>query len=316
MTALLATQGPQVDGQPMTQSPAVYVILLNYRGIAETLECLESLKGLAYPNHHLVVVDNASGDGSLETLRATLTREQTFHLIESDANLGFSGGNNLGIRYALEQGADYIWLLNNDTTVEADSLSALVAESQKTGGLAGSVLYYPDGTYQRVGTRLNWSTGGVRGIQEASLSTGMAVENLTGASMLLPRKVLEAVGLLDESYFLYFEDGEYTLRALRAGYPATVTVQSRIFHKEGASTGRHSLRTQYYYHRNRLKMFSRYAGWVQCQSIYLYTGYRLFRSLLKGWMSSSQEKKDSARVHWLAVSDFMKGVDGPCPHSL
>ncbi|MBY0403145.1 MAG: glycosyltransferase family 2 protein [Cyanobacteria bacterium] len=303
-------------------APKVFVILLNYKGVEDTLACLKSLRHLNYPNFYTIVVDNASGDGSFERLQQVQNLPESekftidFLLIAADSNLGYSGGNNLGICYALSQGAEFVWLLNNDTTVETETLRFLIAQAQETNGLVGSVLYYPDGEYQRIGTRLNWLTGGVRGYSEKSIKEGKSVENLTGASMLIPREALETVGLLDETYFLYFEDGEYSLRAKRGGFKTTIAKESRVYHKEGATTGRTSYLTEYYYHRNRLRMFCDYANKAQRFCILLYTGVRLCRTWLKAVSSGNPDVNRSLRTQWLAISDFWKGIQGPCPHRL
>lgn len=306
----------EAQNQPHpSTSPRVAILLLNYKGLQDTLDCLTSLNSLKYPNVEVIVIDNASGDGSADTLREEASR-QGFHFIESDANLGFSGGNNLGIRHALDSGVDYIWLLNNDCTVLSDTLTHLVIEAEKTGGLTGSVLYYPDETYQRVGTTVNWWTGSTRGIPEKRLRDGMAVDNLCGASLLIPASVLQRVGLMEESYFLYFEDGEYTLRAQKAGFSATLARQSKVLHKEGASTGSKSPQTQYYYHRNRLKMLFQYANRLQKLCISGYLGFRLFRSMWKAQFSANPDHQTGFRIQWLAITDFMKGISGKCPHGL
>lgn len=295
-------------------SPNVFILLLNYRGADDTLACLESLRHLNYPRYHIVVIDNASGDGSVEKLRAA-QQQQDFHLIESPENLGFSGGNNLGIEYALANDADYLWLLNNDTTVDSNALTYLVEQSEKTGGLVGSLLLYPDRTYQQVGTRIKWLTGQTRGIPEHEISDGMEVDCLTGASMLIPAKLVRRIGMLDETYFLYFEDGEFCLRARKLNYPCTVALRSRVFHKEGASTGKRSLRTQYYYQRNRLKMLMHYASPMEKMTISGYTAFRLLRSIVKALVGPA-DRKDSAKIHWLAIFDYIRGAGGPCPHAI
>src|SRR6266568_5938037 len=120
-----------------------YIIILNWHGWQCTIECVESCKKLSYLNFRILVVDNGSTDGSEAILRE---RFPDVELLQTGANLGFAGGNNVGIRYALEQGAEYVWLLNNDTTVDADALSALVrmAEGDTKIGMAGSKILYHD----------------------------------------------------------------------------------------------------------------------------------------------------------------------------
>ncbi|HEY9746113.1 MAG TPA: glycosyltransferase family 2 protein [Oculatellaceae cyanobacterium] len=304
-------------------TPKVFILLLNYRGTDDTFSCLDSLRTLDYPDFEIIVIDNASPDDSVARLKARLEQNPgEFHLICSPDNRGYSAGNNLGLDYALANAPNdtaAVWLLNNDTTVESGALSALVAESKRTGGIAGSLLLYPDGSYQQVGTRLRWWTGSAKGYPEAAIRDGMLVETLTGASMLLPLQVIQKVGKLDESFFLYFEDGEYSLRCRRHGIPLTLAMNSRVFHKEGATTGRKSRMTQYFYHRNRLRLFAMYANPIQKITITLYTAFRLFRSVVKSWAASGDKGWDariSAKIQWLAVQDFCRGVSGPCPHNL
>jgi GT2 family glycosyltransferase len=305
----------------MTLPPLVYILLLNFRGTEHTLACLDSLRSLDYANFRIVVIDNASPDNSVERLKARLQAyPDEFQLIESDKNLGYSGGNNLGIRAVLKDSAPesdaYIWLLNNDTTVAPDALTHLVSEAQRTGGLAGSLLLFPDGSYQQVGTRMKWWTGGSKGYPASAVQDEIKVETLSGASMLIPFKALNKAGLLNESFFLYFEDGEASLRYAQAGFPLTVAAQSQVYHMEGATTGRKSLSTQYYFHRNRLRLLIMYANPLQKLTILGYAMFRLLRSIVKSRLNSDPERRVSAKVHHVAVKDFLRGVSGPCPHNL
>jgi GT2 family glycosyltransferase len=305
-------------------NPHVFILLLNYRGTDHTFACLDSLHKLNYPNFEIVIIDNASPDNSVERLRARLAENPgEFHFIASDKNGGYSAGNNLGIDYALSQPnaeSSCVWLLNNDTTVEPDALSAMVAESRKTGGLVGSLMLYPDGSYQQLGTRLKWWTGSAKGYREEEARDGMPLETITGASMLIPLQVVQRIGKLDESFFLYFEDGEYSLRCLQNGFPLTLARNSRIFHIESASTGKMSLPTQYYYHRNRLRLFWMYSPLLNKMSIGCYTAFRMFRTVVKSYTTLNPERRQpariSAKVQWRALKDFIKGVNGPCPHNL
>jgi len=227
-------------------APLVFIVILNWNGWRDTHACLASLTGLDYPNYRVVVVDNASEDGSEERLRA-LHPELT--LLQSGANLGFAGGNNVGLRYALAGGAEYVWLLNNDTLVEADALTQLVTKMRREPdlGLCGSTLVYEaerDRVQALGGARYNRWLGAVRHLGQHQARTHPidegAVERqldyLIGASMLASRPFLEQVGLLQEDYFLYFEELDWAARArgrFRLGYAA----KSIVLHKEGSSIG-------------------------------------------------------------------------------
>jgi GT2 family glycosyltransferase len=311
-------------------TPHVTILLLNYCGTDYTLACLQSLKHLAYNNVRIIVIDNGSPEGSAERLKMLQQQPEwanTFELLLSENNLGFSGGNNLGIRLALEQGSDAVWLLNNDTTVDPMALTELVALAQKTGGLVGSLIVYPDGRYQQAGGRVSFYTGSVKGFKEDALTDGMLVDVLTGASIYMPRAVLEQLGEWDERYFLYFEDTEFCLRAAKAGIPRNISLHSKVFHVESATTGKKNPRTQYYFHRNRLVAFLSYTSWLQALCILWYTTFRFIRTVLKvavkttwGLLNSrcrdqSQDLRASLRIQWLAISDALKGVRGICPHT-
>lgn len=299
-------------GSRAALSPSVSIILLNYRGASDTLACLDSLSQLAYPRYDIIVVDNDSQDDSPERLRASGFEGR---LIQARENRGFSAGNNLGIEVALNNHADYVWLLNNDTTVDPHALTHLVAEAEKTGGLAGSLLLYPDRRFQQAGITLNWHTGRARGVPESALADGMALDAISGASMLIPTKALQRMGPLDERYFLYFEDVEYCLRAARLRYPITLALRSRVFHVEGASTGKRSPASRYYFQRNRLRAMLAYASPLSRATILAYSLFRWGRSLAKGLAGDAEHRLD-ARLHTLALWDALRGVNGPCPHAL
>jgi len=227
-------------------APAVFIVILNWNGWRDTHVCLGSLKGLDYPNYRVVVVDNASEDGSEARLRE-LHPDVT--LLQSGANLGFAGGNNVGLHYALQNGAEYVWLLNNDTLVEADALTELVEKMQREPGLGlcGSTLIYESqrDTVQALGgARYNRWLGSVRHLGQHQARTQTidegAVEReldyLIGASMLASRAFLEQVGLMQDGYFLYFEELDWAARA-RGRFGLGYAAKSIVYHKEGSSIG-------------------------------------------------------------------------------
>lgn len=296
--------------------PHVYVVLLNWNGWRDTIECLESLFRLDHPRVTVIVCDNASSDKSMEKIedwasgrvqasctnadlarlvlppipkpirydfvpalevgKANPSPDVRLVLIQSGANLGFAGGNNVGIRYALSRDdCDYVWLLNNDTVVESNSLSAMVqmAEGDKKLGICGSQLRAYDSPHevQTMGGRryIRWSgrTTPLREFTTPQVSTAPGAPNyIEGASMLISRQCLETVGLLEEGYFLYYEELDLAVRAQRSfhfGYsPASV-----VYHKEGGSIGSASVRTRrstlsdFYQARNRIAFTRRHYPW-------------------------------------------------------
>lgn len=219
--------------------PLVYIILLNWRGWRDTIGCLRSLGNLAYPNYRTLVVDNGSTDDSVARIRKA---SPDALLIETGENLGFAGGNNVGIRHALERGADYIWILNNDTIVELATLSAMVeaAGAKSRIGAVGSVLYHmkePNRVQTWGGGRINlWR--GVSRYNAGPVSEDM-LHYITGASLLISREALQDVGLLDEDFFMYWEDADLGFRLRKAGWNLATANDSRVWHKEyGGTNGR------------------------------------------------------------------------------
>ncbi|WP_298267865.1 glycosyltransferase family 2 protein [Geobacter sp.] len=223
---------------------SVYIIVVNWNNWKDTVECVESCRRLAYPEVRLLVVDNGSTDDSVEKLRR---RFPDLELILTGMNLGFAGGNNVGIRYALEHGADYIWLLNNDAIVDPNALTALVcvAEENELVGMVGSKIPFFEKPH------LLWYAGAVldtekpyrsghRGLGEEDRGQYDVPEQtgyVTGCSLLVRRQVVEEIGLLDEGLFLYFEDSDWCARARRAGWKLFYAPQSVVLHKVSSSIG-------------------------------------------------------------------------------
>jgi GT2 family glycosyltransferase len=242
--------------------PQVSIIILNWNGYKDTVECISSLKQIDYKNFQIVLVDNGSNINEAELLENDFTAIKAIRIEE---NLGFSAGNNIGINYSLEHKADFILLLNNDTIVEPKFLEALVEkflEDQQVGIVAPQINYYSDRSHV-------WSSGGkISKIRasgfadsdklESQLSTKEREVNfVSGCCMLVRREVFEKVGTFDENYFLYVEDTDLCYRTNKAGFKIVVTPKSKIFHKINNSTkNNHALLPLYYTTRNRL-YFSR-----------------------------------------------------------
>ena len=202
-----------------------------------TVPCLEHLRHTTYPNLSVLVVDNGSTDDSVARLLSAFPAQK---LLETGMNLGFGAGNNRGITQALADGAEYIWLLNNDTFVQPDTLSALVQTAQKDPqlGQIGSVLLYADDPRKIQawgGGNINLWTGSTRHYERPVAQSEIAY--LTAASVLIPAKTLQQVGIFDESYFMYFEDTDLSLRIKAKGWKLGVCPDAKLLHREGASSG-------------------------------------------------------------------------------
>lgn len=303
--------------------PLVYIVILNWNGWGDTIECLESVFRTRYPSFRVIVCDNDSTNGSMGYIKAwaegSLTcwvnpanplrylssppldkpvayREydssqlKNVHLIEGETplvligtgtNLGFAGGNNVGLRSALTDGAcRYVWLLNNDTVVEPDALFHLVQRmrDKPDAGICGSrLLFYhaPDVVQALGGATYNKWLGSNRHLglfQKNSQPFNppdieIKMDYVIGASMLVTRAFIETVGLMSEEYFLYFEELDWVVRA-KGRFNLAFADRSIVFHKEGGSAGTKSdpklksLRADYFSIRNRLVFTRKFYAWA------------------------------------------------------
>lgn len=272
----------------------VEVVVLNWNGWRDTLACLASLQCLNYPNFGLIVVDNGSTDGSQSHIEAHIPG---LKVLQTGANLGFGGGCNAGIRQALEQGADYIWLINSDTTVDANALTELVrlADAQVFVGAVGSVLYEAD----RPDQIQLWGGGRVglwRGFSRHQVSPA-PLDFVSGASMLLRREAIEQVGMFDvQTFFMYWEDSDLGFRLRQAGWQLAVAEKSRVWHKLSASLGQGSRQLDVYFTQSGVRFLRRYAP-APGVSIVMMVGRMLIKRVM---MAEFDRAKSVLNGYWRA----------------
>lgn len=238
----------------------VAAVVLSWNGREDTLACLRSLEA---EGADVIVVDNASEDGSAEAVTEV-------ELIRNPRNLGYAGGMNVGIRAALQRGADAVLLLNNDVVVEPGAVGSLAAAAEGAGAVCPLITFADDPeTVWYAGARFD-PTRGYQGRhrgygQRASeLREAVETDRACGAAMLIPRQALDTVGLLEDALFAYHEDTEWSLRARAAGLPIRVEPSARVRHKVSAATGGEGSPTALYYSvRNTLDVCERHAplGW-------------------------------------------------------
>jgi len=287
-------------------SPLVFIIVLNWNGKDDTLECLNSLQKLDYPNYEAVVVDNGSADGSEEVIRSTFP---SVRVIQTGKNLGYAGGNNVGIRFAMAHGADYVWLLNNDTTVDPKALTALVetAKADPKISFVGSKIYF----YDR--PDVIWCAGGTIDLGEGGRTDhpGMCQEDkgqfdkisdvgyVTGCSLLAGMEAISVIGLLPEEYFLYFEETDWNLAAQRKGYRTVMAPASHVWHKY-SEVGDYKDRFIYYSFRNRIHIVRKYAP------RHILKAFQLNWFLLRGHIAMAPGRARSIRfISFLAHLDAL-----------
>lgn len=247
--------------------PHVVTVVLSWNGRDDTLACLESLARLDWPCHSTVVVDNGSQDGTVEAIEAA---HPGVTLIATGRNLGFAEGNNVGLRAALDAGADYALLLNNDTVVAPDVLHELVGEAERRpdAGALCPLIYYldPPDRIWYAGARFDARRGhngrhtGYGERDSGQYDSVREIGRATGAAMLVRRAVLEDVGLLDGELFLQVEDVEWSLRMRRSGWRVFFVPTGKVWHRVSPATGgEHAPATAYYEMRNTLAVCDRYA---------------------------------------------------------
>ncbi len=216
----------------------VSVIILNWNGLNDTIDCLESLKQVDYPDFDIVVIDNGSSGNDAAVLAERYAG--CIHLLGSSENLGYAAGINLGIRYVQDHlDSAYVLLLNNDTLLDPAFLTLLVKAFQDDSavGIAGPKVYYYDypDRVQSAGNRVNMYTGQITMIGNKQVDRGQ-FDNIERVDFFAPcllvsRALIDKIGLLDESYFCYWEDADYCTRARHAGYKVTYVPASKVWHR-------------------------------------------------------------------------------------
>lgn len=264
----------------------VSIILIDFNAHKDTIECLHSLSKIKSSNFkfNLIVVDNASKE--MLEIPKNLQNSQ-LEVIRSEANKGFTGGNNLGIYYAVEKyNSDYVLLLNNDTTVDENFLNELIksAESEQKVGLVASKIYFSKSkefysdSYDKsdlgnvlwyAGGSIDWNHlaafhRGVDEIDRGQFDNQSESEFATGCCVLVKREILEKVGTFDKRFFLYLEDVDWSVRITKSGYKIGFCPTSIVYHKNAGSTGGSGSKTHdYYMTRNRLLFAFKHGSWTE-----------------------------------------------------
>lgn len=260
----------------------IFVSVLNFNGKNNTLDCIESLKKINTKNFNLTILAIDNGSSEKLDLKDESWGNISLKVIENKNNLGFSGGHNVGIEYALNNRADYVLILNNDTYVEENFLEKLLSAAEKGGkiGILVPKIYFAPGfefhknkyskqeqgkVFWYAGGEMDWANviGHHRGVDEVDKGQFNKTEETqlaTGCCMLIKKEVLEKVGIFDEKYFLYYEDADLCIRAKKSGFKIMYVPSSIIWHKNaGSAGGSGSVLQDYYITRNRLVFGTRYA---------------------------------------------------------
>jgi len=291
--------------------PMIAIILINYNGFKDTIECLNSIRNLTYRNYSVYLVDNCSTNNSCQYIKeyCVLHDKNNVIIINNKNNLGFSGGNNVGIKAALNDDAEYILLLNNDTIVTPKFLDILVTNADKNSIITPRIMYWKEkDKIWYAGGKLSPKLGRawhdrINKIYEKDIDEKYKeVSFISGCCMLIHRDVLAKIGLLEEKFFLYYEDTEYCWRALNNGVRLSYVGNAVIFHNVSSSIRHDSSLMNYYKIRNRMYLIKEYVS----------SKYKII-SYLCAYIEVAVGiaiKKYQFQVAKEGIGDFKKGIFG------
>jgi hypothetical protein len=310
------------------------IILLNWNGKKDTLECLESLSKLTYPKFFIVVVDNHSSDDSPSAIAKAFP---DVLLIQNGDNLGFAGGNNIGITVALEKGADFVFLLNNDTIVDPHILEALLkaTEDHSDGGIFGAKIlqyHHPD-LLDHLGGNWNPKKGDfsyIGGNKPSTFVYDKSLDYVCGCALFCRKEVIEQIGVLDPRFFLLWEESDFCFRAKKANWKSYTVDNALVWHKGSASFSGGRPQMYYFWWRNRLLWIEKNLSPKERRGLYfkvLYSEmFQLYRryikkSLLQKLLPLHQTKeKEKELLKYKAgirgIRDYRQKRFGPLPSDL
>jgi len=306
----------------------ISVILLNWNQFKLTIDCLKSVLKSKLGNKinlKIIVVDNGSKGKDVKKINSFIKSSGSkgkIKLIKNKENLGFTGGNNIGIRYALKDKADFVFILNNDTEIKDDCILELWKAFSKNGNIgivSPKIYYYPGFEFHKNRYRKNdlgrviWYAGGkidwnnilgqhigIDKVDKGQFNRIGQVELATGCAMLVKKEVFKKIGLLDERFFIYLEDLDFSYRARRKGFKLLFWPQAMMYHKNAGSTGSGSPFQNYYFTRSRLLFARKHASFKM--------RLLLFKEALKGLMGSDKIKKEAVKDFFLKRFGY-KNID-------
>lgn len=287
------------------------LITVNYNGSANTAKLLNSLRDSSAHDFEMIVVDNASSPEDRASLESHVRADHPFaRLIKNDRNLGFSGGNNTGIRFALESGADWVVLINNDTEAETGFISRLRADLSQREGVVGIPLR--EGSRTAYCGRIMWLKPTLPHVYETTDNKPLTTDNnayAIGGGMAVHRTVFKKIGLLDDCYFLYFEDADFCRRARKSGIPIGFIRDTSIRHAVSASAGRLGAPLLLRYHYRNAHLFNFKNGpWYVKIALPFWSFFVIFKQLAK--VIFMPLRRVASRAILMGVVDFYRNKTG------
>jgi GT2 family glycosyltransferase len=289
-------------------SPLVACVVLNFNRRDDTVQCLTSIIQNTYQNKRIILLDNASNDGTLATVRALFPQVK---ILELQSNGGYAGNNNLGIQLAMQDGAEWVYVLNEDTVLSPDCISQLVSvgESEPGIGIVGPMVYHYDepDIIQSAGGRLDKYYHGWHLAQNepdrGQFQSPHPVEWISGCGIMVRRALIEQVGTIDERFFYYVEELEWCVRAREAGWQIVHVPGAKLWHKGVQRNYQPQPIVTYYATRNRLLLLSKHHANPMAWIIAISTDLRTIVSwsLKPKW----REKRQHRDAMWRGMIDFL-----------
>lgn len=285
--------------------PKVVIVIVNYNGEKFQNDCLRTIYEMDYSNYEVVIVDNASTDNSMKMAEAEYPQIKTIYL---ESNLGVTKGNNVGISYSLEVNADYTLLLNNDVELHKDTLKLLVCNADRNTITVPKIFYYDNlKLLWYAGGSLDWKKGGAfhKGIGTIDSEGEQENEFVTYSPtccMLIPNQTFKDIGMMDETYFMYYDDTDFCARVFDSSYRIKYVPNSFLWHKVSSSSGgEDSPFKVYYLNRNKLYYMKKHKKYVRVSAV-LYTFFKCFVL----WALSPIYKKKNKLI-FKAFKDYFSG---------
>lgn len=296
-----------------------FAVVLNWNLALDTAECIRSMERAGLPLQQMVLVDNGSTDDSLEYLHRTLDDCITYASLKE--NLGFAGGTNVGIRTALDMGAEWLLLINNDTLVSPSFFRYLAkaVEERPSWRLISPLILYADepeiiwsmGDRRIGGTLLTRPILRDRRVPD-DLTTYLEADSLNACGLLVHRDVFNRIGLFDLTYFMYAEDADFCWRAQQAEFQLGIATQARMWHKVSRSTGVHHPQSRYWRIRNQILFYRKHGRNIQVPLLFLFT---VLRTILMAGRDVFAGRFGLIRTNWQGWFDGWRTDLAPYPTS-
>ncbi len=318
-------------------SPKISIVILNWNGLSDTIECLESVKKIDYPDYETIVVDNGSSDGSSDEI-ARLFPEVV--LIRNTKNLGFAGGNNVGIKYAMQHSSGYILLLNNDTVVDAGIIRNLVCATNANPSISifGCKAYYYSDKSRIYSLGARWDSeafwfdhiGNNELDEDGKYSSLQEADFISGCAIFFNRTVVERIGMLDTKYFLNYEETDWCYRARKKAIRCAGVPNAVVWHKVSVSFGgQESPMHNYFMTRNELLWARKNLPFRERMQVYgknvrkflpnttSNNSHMFFKRLYWDFRRFFSKKKDPVfQASVIGIRDFIFKRYGNCPKKI